>query len=101
MDLNLLVLCGRLAAPAEMAADGRLRCLITVRQTEPARVDVIPVTQWDPDPQAAETILAAAPGERVWVAGSMQRRFHSGPDGRRSRLECVAEQICLRPAEGV
>ena len=43
-----------------------------------------------------------APGRTVWVAGAVQRRFWSGPEGRRSRLEVVAEQVCLRdgPAGG-
>ena len=35
----------------------------------------------------------------VWVAGAVQRRFWSGDDGRRSRLEVVAEQVCLRDTE--
>jgi hypothetical protein len=35
----------------------------------------------------------------VWVAGAVQRRFWSGDDGRRSRIEVVAEQVCLRDAD--
>jgi single-strand DNA-binding protein len=88
MDLNLVVLCGRLAAPAEVRtfeSGSRLaRYLVTVRSEEPRRVDVLPVTLWDPP-------------DAVWVAGSVQRRFWSGAEGRRSRLEVVAEQVCLRP----
>ena len=99
MDLNLVVLGGRLAAPPEIRqfeGGGCLaRYLVTVRSTEPAsRVDVVPVVLWDPP---ADLIDAEpSPGRRVWVAGAVQRRFWSGPEGRRSRLEVVAEQVSLR-----
>ena len=102
MDLNLVVVSGRLAAPPEIRqfeSGSRLaRYLITVRTEEPRhRVDVVPVTLWDPP----EALLDAdpAPGERVWAAGSVQRRFWSAEEGRRSRLEIVAEQVCLRSGE--
>lgn len=105
MDLNLVVLCGRLAAPVEVrqfeSGTQMVRVLVTVRSEEPRRVDVIPVCQWDPDPESLETLRDAAPGTRLWVAGSTQRRFWDGSEGRRSRLEVVADQICVRPAEGV
>jgi single-strand DNA-binding protein len=99
MDLNLVVLAGRLAAPPELrvfASGSRLiRYLVTVRTKEPRRrVDVVPVTLWDPsDEQAGADV---APGRRVWVAGTVQRRFWEGPEGRRSRLEVVADQVQLR-----
>jgi single-strand DNA-binding protein len=98
VDLNLVVLCGRLSAPPEVREfDGgsRLaRYLLTVRSEDPRRVDVLPVTLWDPP----EALIDAdpAPGHPLWVAGSVQRRFWAGPEGRRSRLEVVAEQVCLR-----
>jgi single-strand DNA-binding protein len=99
MDLNLVVLCGRLAAPAEVRtfeSGSRLaRYLVTVRSEEPRRVDVLPVTLWDPPDALVEAEPAA--GHAVWVAGSVQRRFWSGAEGRRSRREVVAEQVCLRP----
>ena len=102
MDLNLVVVSGRLAAPPEIRqfeSGSRLaRYLVTVRSEEPVRrVDVLPVTLWDP----ADELLDAdpAPGARVWVAGSVQRRFWSATEGRQSRLELVAEQVCLRPQE--
>ena len=102
MDLNLVVLAGRLAAPPEIRqfeSGTRLaRYLVTVRSEEPTRrVDVVPVTLWDP----ADDLVDAdpAPGTRVWVAGSIQRRFWSAEEGRRSRLELVADQVCLRDAE--
>ncbi|WKZ82848.1 MAG: single-stranded DNA-binding protein [Acidimicrobiia bacterium] len=102
MDLNLVVLAGRLAAPPEIRqfeSGTRLaRYLVTVRTEEPVRrVDVVPVTLWDP----ADELVDAdpAPGTRVWVAGSVQRRFWSATEGRRSRLEVVADQVCLRDSD--
>jgi len=100
MDLNLMVVSGRLAAPPEIRqfeSGARLaRYLVTVRSEAPVRrVDVLPVTLWDPDDQLIDA--APGPGSRVWVAGSVQRRFWSASEGRRSRLELVADQVCLRP----
>ena len=99
MDLNLVVIAGRLAAPPELRQfdSGALlaRYLITARSEEPVhRVDVIPVTLWHPP----EALLEAepSPGERFWVSGSVQRRFWSGTEGRRSRIEVVADQVCRR-----
>jgi single-strand DNA-binding protein len=101
VDLNLVVLAGRLAAPPEIrqfeSGSRLLRYLVTVRSDMPRRVDVVPVTLWDP----ADDLIDAdpAPGRRVWVAGGVQRRFWSGAEGRRSRLEVVADHVCLRPEE--
>lgn len=99
MDLNVVVLAGRLAAPPEIRqfeSGTRLaRYLITVRSEEPTRrVDVVPVTLWDPDDELLDA--DPAPGARMWVSGGVQRRFWSGEEGRRSRLEIVADQVCLR-----
>lgn len=101
MDLNLVVLSGRLAAPPETRtfdSGGRLvRYLVTCRSGDPKRrVDVVPVTWWDP-PRASTT--EGQPGTAIWVAGTAQRRFWSQDDSRRSRLEIVADQVCLRPPE--
>ena len=57
MDLNLVVLAGRLAAPPELRAfeSGAtlIRYLVTVRSEEPRRrVDVVPVTLWNPPDRA-------------------------------------------------
>jgi single-strand DNA-binding protein len=102
LDLNLVVLCGRLAAPAEIRqfeSGSRLaRYLVTVRSEEPRRVDVVPVTLWDPPADLVDA--EPAPGQPVWVAGSVQLRFWSGAEGRRSRLEVVADQVCLRSGVG-
>lgn len=98
MDLNLTVLCGRIATDPEIrvfdSGTRLIRYLITVRSEAPRRrVDVVPVTLWDPTDEQVET-----PGERggrIWICGSVQRRFWESPDGRRSRLEVVAEQVTI------
>lgn len=102
MDLNLVVLCGRLATDPELRAFDSgaqlARLLVTVRSDEPRRrVDVVPVTLWDPP----EEFLGDPPvkGQRVWVCGSVQRRFWESPDGRRSRLEVVAEQVNVKEVD--
>ena len=98
MDLNLVVLAGRLAAPPEIrqfeSGSTLARYLITVRSEAQSRVDVVPVTLWDPPPSLVDGF--PAPGRRMWVSGSVQRRFWGGSEGRRSRLEVVASQVCLR-----
>ena len=33
--------------------------------------------------------------DRIWVSGSVQRRFWESPDGRRSRIEVVAENVTI------
>ena len=102
MDLNLIVLCGRLAVDAEVrefdSGSNLIRYLVTTRVDHPRkRVDVIPVTLWDPDPILIEQ--PGAKGERIWVCGSVQRRYWESPDGRRSRLEVVAEQVNFKDVE--
>jgi single-stranded DNA-binding protein len=102
MDLNLVVLCGRLATDAEVrvfdSGTRLIRYLVTVRTDHPrSRVDVIPVTLWDPPDELVED-----PGEkasRIWVCGSVQKRFWESPDGRRSRLEVVAVQVNFDEAD--
>jgi len=102
MDLNLIVLCGRLAVKPELkefdSGSRLVRLLVTVRSDEPRRrVDVVPVTLWDPP----QDLLDDMPdkGRRIWVCGSVQRRFWESPDGRKSRLEVVAEQVHLKDVE--
>ena len=99
MDLNLVILCGRLVGPPEHrtypSGARLLRLLLTVRSDSPRRrIDVVPVTKWDPD----DDTLAAVEDEgvRLWVTGAIQRRFADGPLGRTSRLEVVAFQITRR-----
>lgn len=102
MDLNLIVLCGRLAVEPELkefdSGSRLVRLLVTVRSDEPRRrVDVVPVTLWDPP----QDLLDDMPdkGRRIWVCGSVQRRFWESPEGRKSRLEVVAEQVHLKDVE--
>ncbi|MGB7859419.1 MAG: single-stranded DNA-binding protein [Acidimicrobiia bacterium] len=102
MDLNLIVLCGRLATDAEprMFDSGSrlIRYLVTTRTDHPRRrVDVVPVTLWDPPDDLMDE--PGTKGERIWVCGSIQRRFWESPDGRRSRVEVVAEQVNFREAD--
>ena len=99
MDLNIVVLSGRLAAVPEVraVAEGRrlIRYLVATRSDTPRRrVDVVPVTLWDPDADLVDA--DAAPGRRVWIAGSVQRRFSTIDDGRRSRLEVVGHHVEVR-----
>lgn len=99
MDLNLIVLCGRLAADAELrvfdSGTRLIRYLVTVKTNHPrSRVDVIPVTQWEPSDDTVGNLPVR--GTRLWVCGSIQRRFWESPDGRRSRLEVVAEQVHVK-----
>lgn len=102
MDLNLIVLCGRLAVDAELRvfdSGARLiRYLVTVRVDYPrSRVDVVPVTLWDPPDDLVDE--PGLKGERVWVCGSVQRRYWEGSDGRRSRIEVVAEQVNIKDVD--
>ncbi len=97
MDLNLVVLAGRLAAPPEFRkfefGDSLVRYLVTVRSEEPRqRVDVVPVTLWNPDEAALRaSAQPAAVRMRLWVAGGIQHatvgcRWHPAPFlGRRLR----------------
>ena len=95
MDLNLVVLAGRLAATPEVRTFDHgttlVRYLVTTRSETPRRrIDVVPVVLWDPDEDSPTDL---EPGRRVWVAGSIQRRFWDGGDGRRSRIEVVAHHV--------
>ena len=96
LDLNVVVLCGRLAAPPECrtfdSGSRLIRYLVAIRTEQPKRrIDVVPVTLWDPPDE-----LWDSPGEsdgRFWAVGAVQRRYWEGPEGRRSRIEVVAEQV--------
>ena len=96
MDLNLVVLGGRLAAPPELrvfdSGTRLMRFLVTVRSESPRRrTDVVPVTLWNPPPSRVEALHDV--GDRIWVAGAIQRRFMETAEGRRSRLEVVAAEV--------
>ena len=101
MDVNVVVFSGTIAAEPEVrrfpSGATLVRHLVTVRSNAPhRRVDVIPVTLWDPP----ETVEYGPPlrGRHVWVVGSIQRRFWSSESTRRSRIEVVAHTIELRKA---
>ena len=100
MDLNLIVLSGTLSAAPDLrefdSGARLLRLLVTTRRSEPRRrVDVIPVTLWDPPADLLEKDLER--GSRVWVSGSAQRRFWESKEGRRNRVEVVADHIVVPP----
>lgn len=102
MDLNLIVLCGRLAVDGELrefdSGSRLVRYLVTTRVDFPRkRIDVIPVTLWDPPRDLVDE--PGLRGERVWVCGSVQRRYWESPDGRRTRVEIVAEQVNFKDVE--
>ncbi|MEN8041829.1 MAG: single-stranded DNA-binding protein, partial [Actinomycetota bacterium] len=99
MDLNLVVLTGRLAAEPEIrtfeSGTTLMRLLVTVRSTEPMRrLDVIPVVKWNPDPDDIPDETTR--GRVVWIAGAIQRRFWSATDGRHSRVEIIAHEVSFR-----
>jgi single-stranded DNA-binding protein len=89
----MVVIAGRLAATPEMrefeSGTRMTRLLVVTRQTEPRqRVDVVPVMCWDMELPDLEH------GDRVWVAGAVQRRFWGDEaEGRRSRIEVVAKHV--------
>jgi single-strand DNA-binding protein len=96
MQFNLVVMCGRLAAPVELrtfdSGTQLARLLLTIRSDEPLpRVDVIPVSLWNP----SEVFLSdlPAPGRSIFIAGAVQRRFWDASEGRRSRIEIVAGHV--------
>jgi single-stranded DNA-binding protein len=96
MDINLAVLCGRLAtAPEVRIYDTGSRCmrfLVTVAAERPRRrIDVVPVTLWDPPSHLVDD--PPDQNARVWITGVVQRRTLDGPEGRRSRVEVIADQV--------
>jgi single-stranded DNA-binding protein len=93
-DVNVVVLMGRLSAPAEISRNDNIvvRLLIAARSDAPTkRLDLLPVVWWNPTSDELSRIPPV--GSRVTVTGSVQRRYWEGRDGRRSRIELVAEQV--------
>lgn len=104
MDLNLAVLAGRLTATPDLrvldSGARLLRLLVAVRSEEPQkRLDVVPVVWWEPDDETLAN--PPTPGERLWITGSIQRRFWDAPDGRHSRIEIVAQHVTVCREESV
>jgi single-stranded DNA-binding protein len=104
MDLNIAVICGRIATEPEVRrfASGSvlIRYLVAIRTSKPRRrVDVIPVVLWDPtDAQIANS--ADCRGQTVWIAGALQRRFWATGEDRSSRIELVADAVEIRRTTG-
>jgi single-stranded DNA-binding protein len=103
VEYNLVTLAGRLAIdPEERTFESGahlVRYLVTVRSDTPRRrVDVIPVTLWDPSPDHVGPKLSR--GDRVMIVGMVQRRFWQAPDGRRSRVEVIAHHVEAAPGDG-
>ena len=96
-DCNSVSLRGRLATAPDIrsfpSGASLARLLVTVRTTgNHPRTDVLPVTLWDPGKRVAN----AERGDRVTVEGTVQRRFWSDVDGRKSRVEVVANRVAVR-----
>ncbi len=94
MDINIVVLAGKLAVAPEFRdfeSGARLaRLLVTVRSENPTvRTDVVPVSLWDPDGKLTDLQR----GDSVYVAGTLQRRFWTDGSGKRSRVEVIAHQV--------
>ena len=99
MDLNMVMLNGRLAAAPEyrvLDSGSRMaRLLVAVRSEDPhSRLDVLPVVWWEPE----DEFVSAPPevGRRVRIGGSVQRRYWESADGRRSKIEVVASNVTLQ-----
>lgn len=98
MDVNVVVLAGLLASlPELLTLDSGTRCakmLLSVRTESPRRrLDVIPVVWWNPPDEWGPTSFSK--GQRVLVSGALQRRFWEGSDGRRSRIEIIADTVSV------
>jgi single-stranded DNA-binding protein len=96
VDLNLALVVGRLSAEPDIrvldSGDRVCRLLVVVRSEEPHhRLDVLPVIWWEPD----DEVLANPPvrGDRIWMTGSVHRRFWDAADGRHSRIEIIARNV--------
>jgi single-stranded DNA-binding protein len=103
-DLNLVFICGRVASAPDVrhydSGSRRLRMLVTVRSEHPRRrIDVIPVTMWDPEDHLVDPGLPV--GARVLVAGVVQRSFWDGPEGSRSRLQVIGRHVAVHIPAGV
>ena len=97
MDLNLVVISGRVAAEPEHSrfeSGSSIRLLVTVRSYTPARrIDLVPIVVRNPSDDLTDGRLV--PGVRVWATGTVQRRFwDSAVTGdKRSRLEILAHKV--------
>ena len=103
MDLNLVVLSGTLAVAPELhrfdSGKRRLDYLVNVRTMTDGRTrtNTIKVKYWDPPARLVRKKLIR--GDRIWIAGTVQRSFWSTLDGKRSQLEIVASQVVYRASD--
>lgn len=99
MDINLALINGRIAVPAMIDIDpdgGRvLRMLVLVRSEKRRRIDILPVRMADPSDDLTAEMLGA--GRRVFVAGSLVRRYSSDGLTSGGRMEVVADSISIQP----
>ena len=90
--LNLVVLAGRLARPAEVrelpSGDRLVAYELTVAR-EGARAESVPVVWFDAPPSAADHDV----DDRVVVVGRVRRRFFRAGGATQSRTEVVAEVV--------
>jgi len=98
MDLNIVVISGRLASkPETRTLDGGstlIRYLMIARTEEPRRrTDVVPAVQWNPPEWTADLVR----GDGLWLAGAVQRRFWSDDQNRPGRIEVLAHHVQRRP----
>ena len=92
MDLNLVVLSGRIVAPPEYITHSHggetRRLLVSTRTEHPRRLDVIRVVDG-----AAATRPTLDLGDDVIVVGRIERRVHDGPTTRETRFDVAAMAV--------
>ena len=99
MDLNMVILCGRLASDPEIrvfdSGSRLIRYLVTVRVAHPRRrVDVIPATLWDPSDELVDEL--GVKGDRIWVSGSGSPDRCNEGSGRAPTAEAAESRLWLR-----
>lgn len=100
MDLNLVVLAGRVVAPPELVTDSAgvrtRRFQVSARTSQPRRLDVIRVVE-----QLGQQRGPYEMGDAVVVVGRIQREFRDGPVLDGSRYDVAAWSVtplCLDPS---
>lgn len=98
-NFNTVLISGRLATEPEVKTFDNgahlLRFLVTTRTENPGRrVDVLPVSVYLTVGEEVPTDLGSR-GAMFHAEASVQRRFWESPDGRRSRMELVAEEVTI------
>jgi single-stranded DNA-binding protein len=107
MDLNMVVLAGTISADPEIrefdSGNRNVRFLVTTKSEKPRRrVDVVPVVMWASDvgeERFNEMTLALQKGKRVWVPGTIQRRFFEESGISRSKITVVGHEAITKEDE--